>query len=318
MTRRLSLILGLVTIVSISLVPTVAAHDQSRESTTHAAVALPTRIDLPDGFQPEGIASGFVGRLYVGSLADGAIWRGSAMTGKGRILVPGVTGRQAAGLHVDGRGRLWVAGANNHTVRVYSALTGRLLKTYTFPSAGFINDLAITREAVYATDSNNQQLAVIPLGHFGRLPDPSKATVLPLTGDYVVGSGFNANGIVARFGWLIIDQSNTGKLFRVDPGTGATKLIDTGGYTVANGDGLALRKGRLYAVRNQDNLVAVFNLGSDLLSASLVGEITSPGNLDVPTTAAFALDRLWVVNARFSTTPTATTPYWITRLPLQP
>ncbi|MGZ8438222.1 MAG: superoxide dismutase, partial [Candidatus Limnocylindrales bacterium] len=166
--------------------------------------------------------------------------------------------------------------------------------------------------------SNNQQLAVIPLGRFGRLPDPSKAKLLPLTGDYVVGSGFNANGIVARGGWLITDQTNTGKLFRIDPRTGATRLIDTGGYTVANGDGLALRNGRLYAVRNQDNLVAVLTLGSDLLSASLVGEITSVGNLDVPTTATFALDRLWVVNARFNTTPTSTTPYWITRLPLNP
>jgi hypothetical protein len=306
--------------LSITYVPTVGAHDGDHSSTL-AAAALPARIDLPDGFQPEGITSGFRSRLYVGSVADGAIWRGSATTGTGRILVPGVIGRQATGLHIDWRGRLWVSGANNHTVRVYNALTGRLLQTYTFPTAGFINDLAISRRAVYATDSNNQQLAVIPLGRFGRLPDPSKATLLPLTGDYVVGAGFNANGIVAKGGWLIIDQSNTGKLFRIDPKTGATRLIDTGGYNVANGDGLALRNGRLYAVRNQDNLVAVLNLGSDLLSASLVGEITSPpapNNLDVPTTATFALDRLWVVNARFGTTPTATTPYWITRLPLTP
>jgi len=319
MTRRLSLILGLVMALSITVIPTVGAHDRDHSFTiSTAAAALPARIDLPNGFQPEGITSGFHSRLYVGSIADGAIWRGSAMTGQGRILVPGVTGRQAAGIHIDWRGRLWVAGANNHTIRVYSALTGRLLKTYTFPTAGFVNDLAITRGAVYATDSNNQQLAVVPLGRFGRLPAASAAKLLPLTGDYVVGSGFNANGIVARSGWLIIDQSNTGKLFRIDPKTGATRLIDTGGYNVANGDGLALRNGRLYAVRNQDNLVALFNLGSDLLSASLVGEITSPGNLDVPTTATFALNKLWVVNARFNTPPTSTTQYWITRLPLTP
>lgn len=322
MTRRLSLAIGLVTALLLTATPAVGAHEGDHSSTVNtASITLPARIDLPDGFQPEGVTSGFISRLYVGSIADGAIWRGSARTGTGRILVPGVTGRQAAGIHLDWRGRLWVAGANNHTVRVYNALTGRLLETFTFPTAGFINDLAITRRAVYATDSNNQQLAVIPFGRFGRLPDPSKASLLPLTGDYVVGSGFNANGIVARGGWLIIDQTNTGKLFRIDPRTGATKQIDTGGYSVANGDGLALRNGRLYAVRNQDNLVAVLNLGSDLLSASLVGEITSPAppnNLDVPTTATFALGKLWVVNARFNTTPSATTPYWITRLPLTP
>lgn len=320
MTRRLSLVLALAMALSITLVPTVSAHDGDHSFAFNATV-LPAKIDLPAGFQPEGITSGFHSRLYVGSLADGAIWRGSAMTGQGRILVPGVTGRQAAGIHIDWRGRLWVAGANNHTVRVYSALTGRLLQTYTFNTPGFINDLVITRKAVYATDSNIQQLAVIPLGRFGRLPDPTAAKLLPLSGDYVVGTGFNANGIVAKHGWLIVDQSNTGKLFRVDPISGVTTAIDTGGYNVANGDGLALRNGRLYAVRNQDNLVAVLSLGDlgvDHPTASLVGEITSASNLDFPTTATFALAKLWVVNARFSTTPTPTTPYWITRLPLTP
>jgi hypothetical protein len=321
MIRRLTLILGLTTALSLTLVPTAGAWEGDHQfsfTTTTTTLSLPARIDLPNGFQPEGITSGFFSRLYVGSVADGAIWRGSAMSGNGRVLVPGVAGRQAAGIHIDWRGRLWVAGANNHTVRVYNALTGRLLRTYTFPTAGFINDLAITRRAVYATDSDNQQLAVIPLGRFGRLPDPSKAFLRPLTGDYVVAAGFNANGIVARDGWLIIDQSNTGKLFRVNPTNGVTNVIDTGGYVVANGDGLALRRGQLYAVRNADNRVAVLNLGSDLLSASLVGEITSVGNLDFPTTATFALGKLWVVNARFSTPPTPTTPYWITRLPVSP
>jgi hypothetical protein len=144
--------------------------------------------------------------------------------------------------------------------------------------------------------------------------------LLPLTGDdfVVVPNEFNANGIVAKGNFLIMVQSNTGKLFRVDPKTGDTRTIDTGGYSVANGDGLALHNGRLYVVRNQDNLVAVFNLGSDLLSAALVGVITSPGNLDVPTTATFALGKLWVVNARFNTAPTPDTDYWITQLPTSP
>ena len=316
MTRRLTLVLGLVMALSITLVPAARAHDGDRA----AASSLPARIDLPDGWRPEGITSAFRSRLYVGSLANGAIWRGSARTGEGSVLVQGVEGRMAVGLHVDWRGRLWVAGGNNHTVRVYNALTGRLLETYTFPTAGFINDLAITRKAVYATDSNNRHLAVIPLGFGGRLQDPSEASLLPLTGDFVVETGFNANGIVAKGSFLIIVQGNVGKLFRVDPKTGDTKTIDTDGYGVTNGDGLALRNGRLYVVRNQSNLVAVFNLGSDLLSAALVGEITSPepGALDVPTTATFALDKLWVVNARFNTTPEPTTPYWITRLPTSP
>jgi sugar lactone lactonase YvrE len=311
--------------LSITLVPTAGAHGGDRSalgSLRASATDLPERIDLPDGWRPEGITSAFRSRLYVGSLADGAIWRGSARTGEGQVLVEGVEGRMAVGLHVDWRGRLWVAGGNNHTVRVYNALTGRLLETYTFDTDGFINDLAITRTAVYATDSQHKQLAVVPLGRGGRLPAPSAATLLPLTGDefVVVPNEFNANGIVAKGNFLIMVQSNTGKLFRVDPTTGDTSTIDTGGYSVTNGDGLALHNGRLYVVRNQNNLVAVFNLGSDLLSATLVGEITSPapGALDVPTTATFALGKLWVVNARFNTLATPTTEYWITRLPTSP
>ena len=327
MTRRLSLVLGLVMALLITIVPVAGAHDgdrsgdgNHRERTTTAAATLPTRIDLPDGFQPEGITSGFRGRLYVGSVANGAIWRGSAKTGEGRILVEGVAGRQATGIHIDWRGRLWVAGANNHTIRVYNALTGRLLQTYEFPTAGFINDLAITRKAVYATDSNNAQLAVIPLGRFGRLPAPSAAKLLPLGGEFALAGGFNNNGIVAKDGWLIAVQSNTGSLYRIDPKTGdARKLATT--YVATNGDGLALRNGNLYVVRNQNNLVAVLDLGDDLLSASLVGEITSPpspNNLDVPTTATFALGSLWVVNARFGIANPGSEDYWITRLPTSP
>jgi sugar lactone lactonase YvrE len=320
MTRRMTLILGLVMALSISAVPIASAHDGT--SASSSAKNLPARIDLPDGFQPEGITSAFHSRLYVGSLANGAIWRGSARTGEGRILVDGVTGQQAVGLHIDWRGRLWVAGGNNHTIRVYNALTGRLLETYTFPTAGFINDLVITRRAVYATDSNNLQLAVVPLGRFGRLPEPSEARLLTLSGDFFLEPGFNANGIVAKDGWLILVQGGTvGKLFRVHPETGVTTLINTNGASVTNGDGLALHRGRLYVVRNQSNVVAVFNLSENLLSATLVGEITSPAppnHLDVPTTATFALGALWVVNARFGTTPTPTTDYWITRLPTTP
>jgi sugar lactone lactonase YvrE len=323
MTRRLTLVLGLVMALSITLVPSAGAHDGARSgfgSLIAATRELPATINLPNGWRPEGITTGFRSRLYVGSLANGAIWRGNARTGEGSILVEGVEGRMAVGLHIDWRGRLWVAGGENHTVRVYNAVTGRLLETYTFPTAGFINDLAITRKAIYATDSNNRHLAVVPLGRGGRLPDPSAATLLPLTGDFVLEAGFNANGIVAKGNFLIIVQGNVGKLFRVDPATGDTKTIATAGYGVTNGDGLAIRDGRLYVVRNQSNLVAVFTLGSDLLSAALVGEITSPtpGALDVPTTATFALGKLWVVNARFNTPPTPTTPYWITRLPTSP
>ena len=185
----------------------------ARQQAPSGSLAEP--IDLPDGFQPEGITSGLSSRfggstkLFVGSRANGAIWKGSAKTGTGSILVP--AGSQAAlGLHVDWRGRLWVAGGASQTIRVYNSKTGALLRSYSFPTTGFLNDLVITRSGVYATDSVNQQLAVVPFRHWskhsrhkwGRLPATSKAKTLALTGEIAYTTGFNANGIVPRAaGW---------------------------------------------------------------------------------------------------------------------
>ena len=164
------------------------------------------------------------------------------LTGEERLLVDNAAdaGLVSVGLHLDDQGRLWVAGGPTQQVRVYDVATGELLETYPFPTAGFINDLDISRNAVYATDSVNQQLLVIPLGEGGALPAPTAATTMELTGDLSYSAGFNANGIAARGGWLVLVQSNEGLLFKVNPRTGETTEIDTGGYSVAMGDGLEL------------------------------------------------------------------------------
>ncbi len=49
-------------------------------------------------------------------------------------------------------------------------------------------------------------------------------------------------------------------------------------------------------------------------SGTVVGELTSP-NFDVPTTIAGLGNRLYLVNARFSTPPTPTTPYTMVAIP---
>jgi len=312
MKTRLVLLLGLLMALSLVGAPTVAAHGPWHSK------SLPSQIDLPNGFQPEGITKGRGNTFYVGSLADGAIWKGNFRTGTGRILVPGVSGQVAVGTEYDWRrGRLWVAGGPTGLVRVYNARSGKLLETYDFGPGGFLNDLVATRKAVYVTDSVNQQLDVIPLSHGGKLPSPSAAFKLPLTGDIQYAAGFNANGIVAKSGWLILVQSITGQLFRVNPRTGNAREIELRGtLDVTNGDGLELHGRTLYVVRNASNLVAVLKLGWALRSARWVKDLTSsPGKLDFPTTGAFALNQLWVVNARFTTPPTPTTPYWITKLP---
>jgi hypothetical protein len=310
--RRLPRLAAVLTTVALLLVGLVTATSAAAAQ-AHSAGKFPTRIDLPDGFAPEGITTGRGTTVYVGSLADGAIWQADVRTGEGSILVPGVEGRVAVGLEYDNaRQVLWVAGGPTGTIRAYDTRTGDLLATYTF-DAGFLNDLVVTRDAVYATDSMMQQLAVVPLSG-KELPDPEAATTLPLTGDLEYIEGFNANGIVAKRGFLLVVQSNTGLLFRVEPSTGETVQVDLGGYPLTNGDGLELRGSRLFVVRNMDNLIAEIRLGRHLTTGTLVRELTSP-DFDVPTTATFAAGRLWAVNARFGTPPTPTTAYWITQVP---
>jgi hypothetical protein len=280
-------------------------------SPVSAASRFPSRIDLPPGWMPEGITAGRGNTIFVGSLAGLGVWKGDVRTGQGAPFIA-PWGGPAVGVEYETRAnRLWVAGGPTGTVRVYDASTGAPLRTYTFSPVGFLNDLVVTRDAVYVTDSNNAWLDVVPLGRNGALPDVDDVTMLPLTGiPFEVGE-FNANGIVATRNALIVVDSFTGGLFRVNKRTGASTQIPTGGASVENGDGLELRGSTLYVVRNQDHVVQIFRLNQRLTSATPRGTLTS-GSLSVPTTAALQAGRLWVVNARFGI---PTTEYWISRLP---
>src|SRR5262245_4201515 len=88
------------------------------------AAAFPAPIALPNGFQPEGIATGRGATFYVGSIPTGAIYRGNLRTGEGTVLVQGAQGRAALGLKVDRRGRIFVAGGPTGKAFVYSGSGG--------------------------------------------------------------------------------------------------------------------------------------------------------------------------------------------------
>ena len=138
---------------------------------------------------------------------------------------------------------------------------------------------------------------------------------LPLTGDLVYQTGFNLNGIAAAKGGrvLVVVQSNTGKLFTVNPHTGRTRAIDLGGELVTNGDGLLVRGRTLFVVRNQLNLIAVVKLSRSLTGGRVVAELTDP-DFDVPTTLTFTAGHLYTVNARFGIADPTTARYDIVRV----
>lgn len=279
---------------------------------------FPEIIDLPDGFEPEGIASGLGNILYAGSLANGAIWRGDARTGQGSVFIPGKQGRIAVGIDVDHQNRLWVSGGTTGAAHVYDARTGKELASYRLaePDAGFINDVIVTEDAAYFTDSNKPVLHVVPLKRGGKLPASAKS--LPLTGDITYQEGFNANGIETTPDGkrLLVAQSNTGELFSVDPATGVATKVDLGGKSLTSADGL-LREGlTLYVVRYLDDQVAVVRLNPNALSGTVTNSISDP-NFAVPTTIARSGPFLYTVNSRIGTEKTPETKYQIVRLPRQ-
>lgn len=278
---------------------------------------LPRRVDLPRGWQPEGITTDGA-QLFVGSLKHGGIWAVDPATGDKQVVSKGRKGRVAVGVDYERRrDLLWVAGGPTGMVRAHDARTGRVLARYDFGDGRFLNDLTVTRGAVYVTDSMSNQLAVVPLPRrAGLLAPGTAARTLDLTGDFTpVENEFNLNGIVHHRGWLLAVQSVNGGLFRINPRTGVTRQVDVSGARLNNGDGLELRGETLYVVRNFNNLVVALHLDERLTTAERVARIRHD-SLDVPTTAAVARRALWAVNARFGTEAKPRTRYWITRLRL--
>ena len=294
-------------------------EDASAETGISGADVLP----LPNGFQPEGIAFGHGPFFYVGSLADGSIYRGELRRGTGEILIQG-DGRPAVGLEFDGRTQnLFVAGGESGTVSVYNTRTAATLDVLelTTEESTFINDLAVAGQSVYATDSSRPVLYRIDLEKGGQLPADPVVEEVPLGKEFhFVPGSFNANGIVSTPGgqWLLIVNSTTGHLYRVDPDTGEAVEVDLGGETLMNGDGMLLLGRTLYVVQNSQNRIAVVELDSSYTEGTVVDSIEDPA-FRVPTTIDRFGNSIYAVNARFDTPPTEDTEYEVVRvrLPIQ-
>ena len=305
-------------ILTVTLLAAALAAPATAPPATADRQHGPPRIDLPDGFRPEGIAIGRQPYAYVGSLANGDIYRADLRTGEGRVISRNDDDTPAVGMKLDGKGRLWVAGGADGDAKVVDARSGRKLATFDFAGTStapsFVNDVVLYDGAAWFTDSQRAVLYKVSPGK-GRLAQ-AKVHPVPLTGAWSqVPDQFNANGISTTPDGraLLVVQSFTGKLFRVNPRTGRASQVGLGGYSLTNGDGM-LRQGRiLYVAQNRDNKVAVLRLSKDGTSGRLVDTLESAG-FDVPTTIASYKHSLYLPNARFTTPPTPTTDYWITRV----
>jgi sugar lactone lactonase YvrE len=297
--------LSLLTCLALTITPTMPGPPA-------AGATSPDRIDrivvLPGASSAEGIAEGRGSTFYAGDYSRGDIFRGDVRRRTAELFIDVPAGRQALGMVVDERHHLlFVAGGATGQAYVYDLDTGATLATYQLapPDTSIVNDVTLTPDGVWFTDSLRAHLYFVPIDPHGT---PGPARTRTVTGPAADTSGaFNLNGIRATPDGrtLVVAHFAHGAVYTVDPATGTSAPI--AGASVPNVDGILLEAGRLWAVQSFDNQVTRIDLAPDLRSGEVEAVLTSD-RFQVPTTAARFGHHLAVVNAKFDTgvPPTAT------------
>lgn len=292
---------------------------------TTAVPAEGTGRPLPDtyvvsrtpGTLPEGIDVRPDGTLYVSSDGTGALYRGRVTSPRMRPFpAEGATSRGSTrGVHTDRAGRVLSVGRGRLTVH---APDGRLLQAVDAPDgplgAPDLNDLVVTRDAVYVTDWANPVVlrATLRNGRVGPLePWADVRGAFP---------GFPArywllNGIVADPAGrtLLVASNGTEAVWRIDTATREVSRLDLGEESFG-ADGMVLHGRTLYAVLNYGapHGVYIARLDADLRTGTVVHRVTG-APFDLPTTLARHACRLYVVNSQ-NDEPPGTPPYTVTAL----
>jgi len=110
---------------------------------------------------------------------------GDFRTGEGAVFVPGQAGSIAVGMYVDPRSNsLFVSGGPQGRGGCTTPLPGPYSEPISSrPPDTFINDVVVTRQAAYFTDSRRALLYRVALTAGGALSDGPHAGI-PLTGDF--------------------------------------------------------------------------------------------------------------------------------------
>ena len=271
----------------------------------------PETIDLPAGFAGEGVTAGRQGTFYAGSRVDGRIAIGSLRDGTTEVFVDEPLVPAATGLAADLRhGLLWVAGAATGQAAVYDLETGEGIVALTLTNAAstFVNDVVVTRDAAYFTDSLNPVIYRVPVSNRGEIGEPETITLSGPASEFEAGQ-FNLNGIEATDDGrtLIVVNSFKGTLYTVAAESGESAEIDLGGATVRTGDGILLHGRTLLVLQNGSggatpNQIAVVRLRDRLTEGRMVDTITSP-LFETATTLARSGGTLIAVNAQFAPPP---------------
>jgi sugar lactone lactonase YvrE len=308
-----------------AVVTAVAALAMAQFGSATAAYAdrrlPPTYVVSEDpGVLPEGIGIAPDGTMYVTSTGTGDVYRGHVTEHRLRRFASGTeAGRGfAAGVHPGPQGRVFVAG--REALDVYSS-GGRLIahRPATAGPVGepFLNDLVVTHDAVYVTDSTNAvvwraTLHGTGIGQLQRWLD-ARPLVPELPPQYFFLNGIDAtpNGKT-----LIVSSQGLQAMIRVDVATRDARIVDLAGASFGP-DGLVLRGTTIYAVLNYaapaGQGVYVARLNDDLTAGTVVARVIDP-SFDSPTTLALHDGRVYVVNSQLDHPP-GTPPYTVVTVP---
>ena len=311
--------LALVAVVALASPATVASADPGHGKAggqSKGAERLFTLQPDPAG-NPEGVAFDQQSKAFFVSItADGAIYRGTLGSDTVAPFIPGAPGKAAVGLKIKD-GKLYVAGGPTGTITVYDLATRQPVAQFQTGAGGFLNDLVVTGNGdVFVTDSFRPILWHVTAAQVAAgsgTPQALDVSAIPFEPNQ-----FNLNGILsAGSGRLVVVDSNSGKLFRIDLGhdQSSIRAIDEiQGATVPGGDGLLLDRGRLVVVQGDPAQLSFLKLRGGALGATL--EDTRPSDkLRGPSTVARAMDLYLVVNADFDTSQR---PFTVAGLPRMP
>lgn len=282
-------------------------------STAGAALAQSgvTVLALPEAAAyPEGVTvDPATGAVYTNSANTGLVFRVDPDTGKTSLVgdpldmaaaQPKSPVSVALGLKADGEGRLWVAGARTGAMHVLDIAAGQRLARFTTPEgAALINDVALTSDAAFFTDTLRP---VLWRAARDAVVDTKLEPWLSFDGTPLqYGEEPNLNGIVATPDgrYLIVIQMKAGRLFRIDTRTREVAMIETSDSALDGGDGLALLGQRLFVVRQWSEEIVALDLAADFTTATEAKRLKF-AELAWPATAAVRGDQLIVANSQLN------------------
>lgn len=272
--------------------------------------AEPAFFAIPgERFFPEGIAAAPDGRLFVGSLATGAIVvraPGEATTKP--FIAPGTAGlKGAVGLAVDAkRNLLWVCAADitfqsPASIKSFDLATGTPKSSATFPGRAICNDLTIdVRGDVYMTDSFGGKIFRLAAGASEvALWAAPEAFAGAAEGEHAV-NGLTWDGKDAFYAV----RTDRGELYRVPMAEGAAPVKIALDRALGGPDGVTMLDAKTLLVTEH----GAGKLARIVLDGDKGTVTTLPATLVEPTTMAIVGKDAWVVEGQLESLFDPTSP----------